>query len=109
MSDLSYNPEVMDTTVSRYQKEYVDNRQMHDISLVKDTMAHVTKVHKPVHLEGLIVQTTGMTPNAPVQTVIEQTTKGVSSKADKGLMKSGVKSKTMPKSMGQVPYTGKKY
>jgi len=112
MTDLSYNPKVRDTTEhsgrSIVEKQNSGDRQMHGISLVHDTMVGVQKVHKPVHLEGLIVETTGKPSGLPTVPVIEQTSRGA--KDSKSVEKSGsVRGKTQPKTMGQVPYAGKKY
>lgn len=60
------------------------------------------------HLEGLIVKTTGATPEG-LMGVLKSTTKGASAVKDSVSKYDGPKMKTQPVSYGQVPYAGPKY
>ena len=79
-------------------------------TIISDTMVGVKKVMKPVHLEGLIVNTTGEAARMPVVAgIITQTTRGADSVKDSVMKHDGMKIKTQPKRYGQVPYAGMKY
>lgn len=83
---------------------------IHDKTIISDTKVGVRKVMKPVHLEGLIVKTTGDIARMPVVAgVITQTTRGAGSVKDSVMKHDGMEIKTQPKRYGQVPYAGKKY
>ena len=60
------------------------------------------------HLEGLIVKTTGATPEG-LMGVLRSTTKGAYAVKDSVMKYEGEKVKTQPRSYGQVPYAGKMY
>ena len=79
-------------------------------TIISDTKVGVKKVMKPVHLEGLIVKTTGDIARMPVVSgIITQTTRGAGSVKDSVMKHEGYDVKTQPKRYGQVPYAGKKY
>lgn len=60
------------------------------------------------HLEGLIVKTTGATPEG-LMGVLKSTTKGAHAVKDSVMKYDGAKMKTQPATYGQVPYAGPKY
>jgi hypothetical protein len=60
------------------------------------------------HLEGLILKTTGQTPEG-LMGVLKSTTKGASKVKDSVQKYEGKKVATQPVSYGQVPYAGPKY
>lgn len=60
------------------------------------------------HLEGLILKTTGATPEGLLG-VLKSTTKGAKAVKDSVMKYDGPKVKTQPVSYGQVPYAGPKY
>ena len=82
-------------------------------------MVHATKIIEKTtkagkvepgmtHLEGLILKTTGQTPEG-LMGVLKSTTKGAYAVKDSVQKYEGEKVKTQPRSYGQVPYAGKMY
>lgn len=78
--------------------------------MVEDTLIR-TKEPGPraVHLEGMIVKTTGENPRLPVNGIITQTTRGANRIQDSVMKYHGEKIKTQPMDYGQVPYAGRLY
>lgn len=76
-------------------------------SIIHDTKAGISRPAKMVHLEGLIVKTTGATPEG-LMGVLKSTSEGAKHVRD-SVVKSHVEAKTQPRSYGQIPYAGKMY
>ena len=78
--------------------------------MVEDTLVRTTRPGpRAVHLEGMIVRTTGENPHLPVNGIITQTTRGAGLVQDSVMKHHGEKIKTQPMDYGQVPYAGKFY
>ena len=83
---------------------------VHRGMFVQDTMVGKTKTVREAHLPNLIAQTTGIPREKPIMDgVLDNTKHGAMDKDVPELHKVHHKSKTQPKSMGQVPYAGPKY
>ena len=76
--------------------------------LVKDTLVGVKSGS---HMESLVAQTAGLQLKSPVMDgVLEDTLQGIGHKETSELSKAKQpKPRTVPKRMGQIPYSGPKY
>lgn len=83
---------------------------IHSGLFIHDTMVGKTKAVREAHLPNLISQTTGIPREKPImEGVLDSTKHGIADKDVPELHKVHHKSKTQPKSYGQVPYAGPKY
>lgn len=78
--------------------------------MIEDTLVRTKEAGpRAVHLEGMIVRTTGEMARLPVNGIITQTTRGAGRVNDSVMKYHGDKGKTQPMEYGQVPYSGKMY
>lgn len=78
--------------------------------IVSNTKVGKEKIINMGHMKGLIEKTQGEGVNAVLSGVLGDTKPSRVGKVTDSVMKSNeFKSKTMPRTMGQIPYAGKKY